>query len=826
MKHRFTKLIAGGAAMLLLFGCQDDNSVFGDGSKGIKIQTELTGTTTRTTADKGTAFADGDAIGVAIAEGENTTPGANPVKYTYSATNSGWTAESSLYWLNTEGTHTLYGYYPYVQGDYAVGTTSATFDLPLSEDNTTIDISTAAAYAAADKIWGSVTTTPTSEAVTIPMAHKMSQVVITLKSGDEDNIDVSNMTVELLPSIAFASTGTFDITTGTVAAATTQTATPETMQLLEATENTFYGLLIPGQTFTEGEPFVRVKTTDEKVNYIYYLSLSGSATTLTATAGRSVRFTLTVTKAGVSGMNVTEEDWNEVTNYQDGSGIETLTGPEVIEGWLVVNTDAGRLMELLADDLLPEEFTADITKMRIIGTMNATDLGTAETTTTGVLKEFINEHGITHLNIQGNATEAVEDAFNGCTTLTHVEFDDAAGTSSYWAKAFRNCTYLQEVIIRGWTDIPQGLFRDCANLVTVALPSATTFRVNSFQCNQLTNLVVGNLTTLLNTRMEANGYPKNVFLTGATMESASDIKSAYSSITNGGANPSPTTYDFASNSVIYTNYSSEAGTTIEDYLNTENYALKYDPSTESGGETGGDTDDEWLSSLTPITVSEPGGLASALSGITATTLYIKGEINSTDFTYLVGTYMSSYKVTELCLNTTGVTTLTSKDEIRFNKDPGTTYLEKLWLMGITTLTEGQFPFQQCKALKELYIPNVTSLGNGIFSAANNTNLQTLVAPSATLAGARNCLCNLSSLQNLVVKGDGSDTSIGLTIKNLYVVTPSKTNLSDYATWGSHTFTNIYGGFSTSIESPSYSDYINSANYSTSYSASTTTTGQE
>lgn len=313
MKNRLLHTMTGVAALLLLFGCQAEEDILTAGSKGIRIapvlQTQTAGAASRTVAGV-ESFSENDVIGISIAKGAET-PAIGDANHPYKYAAGAWTATgSALYWTDETSEHTLRAYYPYDEKAYSAAATTADFTLPLNEAGD-IDM-TAAAYAAADKAWGEAKATPTGDAVTIGMTHRMAQIIISLTAG-EGVTGVDQMTVELLaPTGGFTQVGTFNIQDGTVVAATKQPAAkPQKMQMLKADDGKFYALVVPGQTFKTGEAFARIKGAAGKA-YIYNLAMSDAADLETA-SNQPIHFSLTVATKAVSGMGVTGEEWGTPT---------------------------------------------------------------------------------------------------------------------------------------------------------------------------------------------------------------------------------------------------------------------------------------------------------------------------------------------------------------------------------------------------------------------------------------------------------------------------------------------------------------------------------
>lgn len=797
MKHRLIHTIAGGAVLMLLFSCQADETVVGDMNRGINIQPTLQNHVSEAgtrTAPGANAFSEGDVIGISIAQGSET-PKVGDANHPYTYTSSAWkiTGEA-LYWCDEKAEHTLRAYYPYDADTYASAAVSAGFDMPLNAAGD-IDLTQEGAYARMDKAWGRATTTPTDQIISIPMTHRMAQIVITLKPG-EGVESVEGMSVELLaPNGGFAATGEFNIMDGTVAAADKQPATlPQKMQMLKGNDEAFYALVLPGQTFNAGAPFARIKDANGKA-YIYNLAMTGDQKNLATASNKPVKFSLTVAKGVVSGMGVTAADWSNPIE------IQPETKPVRIEGeWLVIeNATAGSLNTLLKSDLAKN--TA-LKKLRIMGTVNSTDLGgkIQQNEATG-LNKYISDKQFTHLHMLDVTIdgEMGTDVFRSCVSLTDVELNVTLSDENVKKiqRLFDGCTGLTTAIIWNWGTIPTATFQGCTNVATVIMPSAKVLQLNSFNnCSALGKLVISRLTTMANTKIESH-YPASLFLTG--VQDDGDL-SGYASCQNSGGSPNPVTYTFPK---IYVNYS---GTTLNDYTDISKYG-RYYPLPEDAVKE----ENEWL-----VVNSTADGLNALLStSVAANTtlkkLQIKGAISTADWPHMI-TFIKAKEITDFTLDATGVTNLSMTNEIRF---ADCTSLVNLILKNITSVEGAGFPFKGCSNLESVYMPKLAGVANGFFNADNNLkSLRIVVFPQAVLSSGANNFTNCATtLEKVVVKGTGTAANFANVKAELYVVQPSNVtsneSLESYKSWYNGSFEAVHGVYTGD---GSYDSYLNSENY--------------
>lgn len=785
MKHRLIHhTIAGAAALLLLFGCQAEEDILTAGSKGIRIaptlQTQAADVATRTVAGAN-SFSENDVIGISIVKGDET-PAVGDANHPYKYASGVWKATGGeLYWTDETSEHTLRAYYPYDEKAYAAAATTADFTLPLNEAGD-IDMS-ADAYAVTDKAWGQVKATPTGDAVTIGMTHRMAQVIISLTAG-EGVASVDDMTVELLaPTGGFAQVGTFNILDGSVSVATKQPDTkPQKMQMLKAADGKFYALVIPGQTFKTGEAFARIKDADGKP-YLYNLAMDAAADLVTA-SNQPVHFTLTVATKAVSGMGVTGEEW--------GTPTEISPIPPVIreeEGWLIIENTAGELAGLLTNSIVTG---SSLKKLRISGTVNAVDLGSNPGTAAG-LNAFIATNSITDLDLSATVEGGTlaSDILKGCTTLASV--------------------YIPAV-----TTIPANAFSGCTALKKVIMPDATTIQAGAFTGCTLDNLVISKLENISNAGFCPSGatatYPAGLFLTDVTTDG--DLETYASYANSAESSKEVETYAFPK---IYTNYT---GSTVDDYCDASKYGRNWEPVV-----------DEWLDGLTVITC-DGGDLESKLSNLSdeqKKKVWIKGILNATDLGAYNGIlaqasglnkFIREYNITDLCLDADllgsdqTVTTTLPKDLLK-----NCLSLVVVRLMHVTATNT--WLFTGCTAIKTVVMPELTSIALNSFNG--ETTLETVILPKANIVGA-NAFKDCTSLKTLVLKDKGSlggtvFDSVIMASVSLYLVSPLKAtdNASlgtNYGEWNAngtkYNFNTIYGTYTANPKD--YNAYLESANY--------------
>nr|WP_302830504.1 leucine-rich repeat protein [uncultured Bacteroides sp.] len=798
MKQRLIHTIAGGAALLLMFGCQADESILNGGGKAVKIQptlqTQATGTVTRT-APGVNAFSENDIIGISIAKGDGI-PEVGDANHPFKYASNVWNASGeSLYWKDDKSQHTLRAYYPYDEEAYGFAAVAASFELPLNAAGD-IDLTAEGAYAAADKAWGKVEVTPTDKAVTIPMTHRMAQIVISLVAG-EGVETVEGMAVELLaPDGGFVQVGDFNIMDGTVkAAADLQQTAPQKMQMLKGDDGAFYALVLPGQTFKTGEPFARIKAAND-VTYLYNLAMEDAKADLTTVSNKPVRFNLTVAKSAVQGMGVTAEDWSEPTQVQP-------VGPPVseVDGWLVIENTAGELEKWLTSSHLAT--TTQLKKLRITGTMDATDLGVYNATleeATG-LNNYICTKEITDFSLEATGlTELTNPVFQDCATLKNVELTTITTLGN---SVFAGCAELEEVYMPLVTALSKDLFKDCAKLKSVIAPSADTVGENALEtCTALEKVIIKEQKDLGAKAFPATLDNVSLFLCGITKDSDEDLGTACATWTSGSVS-----FTFKR---LYSNYTGTA--TVADYTDKTKYERSWSEAQEDPNAV--KEVDGWL----VVNNLTAGGLIDLLSTHSVATasllkkLRVEGTINATDLDKATGlnNYIKTKGITDFDLDATGITALA---ESTFQ---GCSSLVNVKLTSITTL--GNLVFAECSALEKAYIPLLQTVPQATFRGC--TKLKTLILPSTETIGF-NGLGTCSALETVVIKKQnglaGQALPSNLDNVSLFLCGVTKDSNealgTDCATWTSgsfsFTFKKLYSNYKGgAVEG----DYVLAANY--------------
>ena len=305
-------ILASAMAALALGACSNEEETHGvDLSKPISLDFRPAAVQTRATVGVEDAnFVINDVVGVYVSS--STLEGSDyaNIKFTYD--NTKWITKT-LYWPNGTDSYTITAYYPFAGSE---NTAAATLSVSVPDDQS------GTAYTKADYMWAQKTSvTPTNDAITLTMDHKMSLLKLDITASPSMGLGLSqinDMTPAILGSIP--ATGTWDLTTGDITPDADGTPHQSIRPYAAYVTNqslTYYALVMPGTTFKEGEKFFTL-TDGEDNTYSYTLNIEDG---ITAGEGKYVELDLTVTRKGI---NITSFDVGDWQPDQSGSGMVEL----------------------------------------------------------------------------------------------------------------------------------------------------------------------------------------------------------------------------------------------------------------------------------------------------------------------------------------------------------------------------------------------------------------------------------------------------------------------------------------------------------------------
>ena len=307
----------------VLAGCSnDDENVVDNGPVAAQISA---GVNAVTRAQDATWEADAIGVMVTGTTGSGIEKLYKNVKYNTTATSSApatFTAEggaaNGIFFQDATETVTFAAYAPY-QASAAAKLPGTNGVISGSTDNQ----NTRDKQKAFDFIYASgATASRTSPAIQFqndyPFMHKMTRLVIIVKTSAEHGFTAAQVTEGTYTLKGLNHTGTFNVTTGVAQA--TGTPTDDAWSLSEkslktaneTTQCTFTSILYP-QTLDKALTFTA--TIDGKT----YTNSTDINPALTVTAGTSYEYTITVKKTGLTVSGCTITDWSKVTGIGDAT---------------------------------------------------------------------------------------------------------------------------------------------------------------------------------------------------------------------------------------------------------------------------------------------------------------------------------------------------------------------------------------------------------------------------------------------------------------------------------------------------------------------------
>lgn len=295
---RFLQFLVASALVVSMQGCSKDSAL--EPNPDSKVQLRLTGEINQTTRVNDAGFEANDAVGVYVSTNGTLAESGNYFdneEYTYANTEGVGTLTSQIpiYWPTKDSELSVFAYYPYVE---SVSSTSA-YPFAVATDQ-----SADGAFYQSDFLYANaLNLAPTSEAVELQFAHKLSRVDIELGVAAESSITLDQLKAaeKNLTIIGVAAEGTIDLEDGTATAGdATTTITP-----MANDGGVSYSAVVYPQT---NKVTFRIELNDRVYGY---------STNATFESGKKYTYTLTINawdqpQLTPSGVSVT--DWTAGEN--------------------------------------------------------------------------------------------------------------------------------------------------------------------------------------------------------------------------------------------------------------------------------------------------------------------------------------------------------------------------------------------------------------------------------------------------------------------------------------------------------------------------------
>ncbi len=435
-------------------------------------------------------FADGDVIGIYVVDYEGNRPGelaakgnrADNVRHTFDVANRRWEPAYDIFWKDKHTAVDIYGYYP-VAVPEDVDTYSFTIQTDQSVEASGNSMS---AYEASDFLWGKVEAVePTDRVISLPMAHKMANVRVTLEMG----AGFSKAEWEGLKKQV--------LVTNTRQEAEINLATGSVSAVGKVSSHS----VIPYCKGTEWRAIV-VPQTMEAATQLFSISIDGTLYKYSKSesyrylSGQMSNFSIRVDKKTVSGDYTLTLTGESITEWEN----DPVSHDALSREYTVVHSVAGGLEEAIrtsGNDI------SVLKNLKITGELNSYDfyymrdnlpvLQSLNLKEVRIIGAGYEPH---HIEVNCLDDQIPGSAFydyysgKGKESLTRVILPDRL--RSIGARAFYKCHNLSGslTIPEGVIDIEAGAFTDCTALTgTLTLPSSLKYIGNSFmsrnwECNE------------------------------------------------------------------------------------------------------------------------------------------------------------------------------------------------------------------------------------------------------------------------------------------------------------------------------------------------------
>lgn len=472
VKHTLLYLLAAGA--MLLTGCSDD--FFGDkteqhDSNRIQLSGDIDQLAVTRVNDNG--FCNGDVMGVYIVDYEGNKPGTlkvngnrgDNVRHTFDEPNYKWNSAYDLFWKDKHTHIDVYGYYPFANPE---SIEDYQFEVQKDQSKAT-ENGEMGGYEASDFLWGKVSdVAPTTSVIRLPMAHRMSNVRVTLiqgsgfAEGEWANLEKIVLTANV------ARKASINLSTGDIK---TAGAVENTMTIPSRTNDEWRTIVVP-QTVAAGTTLFSIT-----ISGVPYKFTKNEA--FTYVSGKMMNFGIKVDKQTGSGAYKLTLVSESITPWENDQVSHDATAKE----YIVINSTAGHLKEAIA--AANKDYTK-IKNLKITGEINAQDFyfmrDSMEYLAALNLKEVIIKGGTQKLtggspgDYPYNDYEMPYEALYGKKSLNLIVLPDKL--TKIGIAAFGECQNLTGSINipEGVTEIEVGAFFNCRALSgSISLPSTLKY---------------------------------------------------------------------------------------------------------------------------------------------------------------------------------------------------------------------------------------------------------------------------------------------------------------------------------------------------------------
>ena len=422
-------------------------------------------------------FADGDVMGVYIVDYDAGNPGelkdkgnrADNVHHTFDEKGRRWNPAYDIYWKDAHTMIDLYGYYPAGSPE---SVNACRFSVKTDQNRLTEG--GMGGYEASDFLWGKVEgVSPTSNAIPLPMSHKMASARVVLAEGSGF---AAGEWAELKKQVLVSSTAReceIDLSTGTVISV----GDPDGTSIIPlATDEGWRAIIVP-QTVAATSTLFSI-TVD---GFPYRFSKNED---FTYSSGHMCNFTIRVDKKISDGKYELTLESESITPWEN----DPVSHDGYAREYVVVQSSAGGLREAVTQNGLDP---AKIKNLKITGELNATDFYWMRDAMQMLQALNLKEVRIKGYGQEPNfGTPCIDDQippsafYNvaqdaGMSTLTRVVLPDRL--KSIGAHAFYDCHNLTGslTIPEGVIDIQTGAFYGCRSLTgSLSLPSTLRYLGN------------------------------------------------------------------------------------------------------------------------------------------------------------------------------------------------------------------------------------------------------------------------------------------------------------------------------------------------------------